>query len=129
LRRWVPAAWARCTGAETLGWAATSPLKYFPNALQRRSPADASLKRALDLEPGNAPVIENKAQLDKALGRFDEAVELLQRAVAIEPLSADNYYNLSITLNHAGRQEEGCRPPRRRSRSVPIMPPRTSLWR
>jgi tetratricopeptide (TPR) repeat protein len=68
--------------------------------------ADASLKRALDLEPGNAPVIENKAQLDKTLGRFDEAVELLQRAVAIEPLSADNYYNLSITLSHAGRQKE-----------------------
>jgi serine/threonine protein kinase/Tfp pilus assembly protein PilF len=68
--------------------------------------ADASLKRALDLEPGNAAVIENKAQLDKTLGRFDEAVEPLQRAIAIEPLSADNYYNLSITLNHAGRPEE-----------------------
>ncbi len=68
--------------------------------------ADASLKRALALEPGNAAVVENNASLDKTLGRFDEAVELFQRAIAIDPLSADNYYNLAITLNHAGRQEE-----------------------
>ena len=33
-------------------------------------------------------------------------MDLLQRAIAIDPLSADNYYNLSITLNHAGRQDE-----------------------
>lgn len=68
--------------------------------------ADASLKRALALEPGNAAVVENNASLEKTLGRFDEAVELFQRAVAIEPLNADNYYNLAITLNHAGRQDE-----------------------
>jgi serine/threonine protein kinase len=34
------------------------------------------------------------ASLDKTLGRFDEAVELLQRTIAIDPLSADNCYNL-----------------------------------
>ena len=70
------------------------------------SAADASLKRALAWEPGNAVVIENNASLDKTLGRFDEAVELLQWAIAIDPLSADNYYNLTLTLNHAGRQDE-----------------------
>lgn len=68
--------------------------------------ADASLKRALALEPGNAAVVENNASLDKTLGRFGEAVELFERAIAIDPLSADNYYNLSITLNRAGRQDE-----------------------
>jgi TolB-like protein/Tfp pilus assembly protein PilF len=67
--------------------------------------ADASLKRALVLEPGNDAVVENNASLDKTLGRFDQAVEGFQRAIAIEPLSADNYYNLSITLNRAGRPE------------------------
>jgi tetratricopeptide (TPR) repeat protein len=40
------------------------------------------------------------------LGRFEEAVELLRRAIAVDPLSADNYYNLAIVLNHAGRPEE-----------------------
>jgi serine/threonine protein kinase/Flp pilus assembly protein TadD len=68
--------------------------------------AEASLKRALALEPGNDAVLENNASLDKTLGRFDEAVELLERAIAIDPLSADNYYNLAITLNRAGRQDE-----------------------
>jgi serine/threonine protein kinase/Flp pilus assembly protein TadD len=68
--------------------------------------ADASLKRALALEPGNSAVLENNAFLDKTLGRFDESVDLLERAVAIDPLSADNYYNLAITLNRAGRQVE-----------------------
>jgi serine/threonine protein kinase/Tfp pilus assembly protein PilF len=68
--------------------------------------AEASLKRALALEPGNDAVIENYASLDKTLGRFDEAVALLQRAIGIEPLNADNYYNLAITLDRAGRPEE-----------------------
>jgi TolB-like protein/Flp pilus assembly protein TadD len=68
--------------------------------------AEASLKRALALEPGNDAVIENYASLNKTLGRFDEAVALLQRAIGIEPLNADNYYNLAITLNRAGRPEE-----------------------
>jgi TolB-like protein/Flp pilus assembly protein TadD len=71
--------------------------------------SEASLKRALELEPSNPAVIENMAQLDKTLGRFDEAVELLQRAIAIEPLSSDNYYNLSITLTRAGRFEEAAK--------------------
>ena len=68
--------------------------------------ADASLKRAIALEPGNDAALENMAFLDKTLGRFEEAVELLQRAIAIDPLSTDNYYNLAITLNRAGRYEE-----------------------
>jgi serine/threonine protein kinase/Tfp pilus assembly protein PilF len=68
--------------------------------------ADASLRRALALDPGNDVVIENNASLDKTLGRFEEAVELLRRAIAIDPLSADNYYNLALVLNHAGRPEE-----------------------
>ncbi len=68
--------------------------------------ADASLKRALALEPGDALAIENNAALDKTLGRFDQAVELLQRAIAVDPLDADNYYNLALTLSHAGRQAE-----------------------
>jgi tetratricopeptide (TPR) repeat protein len=75
--------------------------------------ADASLKRALALEPGNDVVIENSASLDKTLGRFEEAVELLRRAIAIDPLSADNYYNLAITLNRAGRPEEAATAARR----------------
>jgi tetratricopeptide (TPR) repeat protein len=68
--------------------------------------ADASLKRALALEPGNDAVVENNAFLAKTLGHFDEAIELLRRAVALDPLSADNYYNLAITYNHAGRPED-----------------------
>lgn len=50
--------------------------------------------------------IENSAFLDKTLGRFEEAVEMLQRAISIEPLDADNYYNLAITFNRAGRPDD-----------------------
>jgi len=68
--------------------------------------ADASLKRAIALEPGNAVVVQNTASLDKTLGRFDEGAELLRRGIALDPLNADFYYNLGLILTRAGKQEE-----------------------
>jgi serine/threonine-protein kinase len=81
--------------------------------------ADASLKRALALEPGNAVVVENTAALDKTLGRFDQAVDLLDRAIAIDPLDADNYYNLALTFTRAGRQDDAATAARKALRISP----------
>jgi TolB-like protein/Flp pilus assembly protein TadD len=68
--------------------------------------ADASYKRALALEPGNARAIMNAGSLASDLGRLDEAIALNRRATTIEPLDSGTYYNLGLALHYAGRQEE-----------------------
>src|SRR6266536_2207649 len=50
--------------------------------------SEASFRRALELEPGNALVLRQAAFLSANLGRFDEAIGLGRRAVAHDPFSA-----------------------------------------
>ncbi len=68
--------------------------------------ADASLHRALELEPRNAHVARNAAALARTLGRLDEALALSRRAVELDPLSAYAHYTLGYTAYHAGRLDE-----------------------
>ena len=51
-------------------------------------------------------MVENNASLAKTMGKFDEAIGLFRKALEVDPLSADNYYNLALTLDHAGRPDE-----------------------
>jgi serine/threonine protein kinase/TolB-like protein/cytochrome c-type biogenesis protein CcmH/NrfG len=68
--------------------------------------ADASYKRALELEPGNATVVREAAFLAAALGRFDEATALDRRAVELDPLNASSHLSLGIDSYYAGRIEQ-----------------------
>jgi tetratricopeptide (TPR) repeat protein len=68
--------------------------------------ADASFKRALALEPGNATVVLRAADLALALGRLDEALALNRRSVELDPLSAEAQLYLGIAALYAGRLEE-----------------------
>ena len=68
--------------------------------------ADASFKRALDLEPRNAMVARQAAALAATLGRFDEAIERGRRAVELDPLSAGSQVNLGNFAYYAGRLDE-----------------------
>lgn len=66
--------------------------------------ADASYKKAISLEP-NRGLVE-AAQLAVALGRFDQGIALAQRAVEIDPISAQALATLGFTLWYGGRPEE-----------------------
>jgi TolB-like protein/class 3 adenylate cyclase/tetratricopeptide (TPR) repeat protein len=57
--------------------------------------ADASFRRALELAPGNAQVIRDAGGLAGNLGRPQEALELLRRAVVLDPLSAPAHRSLA----------------------------------
>jgi TolB-like protein/class 3 adenylate cyclase/tetratricopeptide (TPR) repeat protein len=50
--------------------------------------ADDSFRRALELAPGNAQVLRDAGNLAGNLGRPEEALALLRRAAALDPLSA-----------------------------------------
>lgn len=68
--------------------------------------ADASLKRALALEPGSATLVRGAADLALALGRIEEALALNRRSVGLDPLSAEAQYFVGVAALYAGRLEE-----------------------
>ncbi|MCI0442212.1 tetratricopeptide repeat protein, partial [bacterium] len=70
------------------------------------SRAEASFKRALELEPGNATIARGAAVLPGTLGRFQEAIEMDHRAMALDPLSPIIYLNLGLHTYYAGRYDE-----------------------
>jgi tetratricopeptide (TPR) repeat protein len=59
--------------------------------------ADASIQRAITLEPGNPENVRLAAGSAAILGRFDEALELNRRAVDLDPLNANSWASLGET--------------------------------
>jgi TolB-like protein/DNA-binding winged helix-turn-helix (wHTH) protein len=56
--------------------------------------ADASIQRAIALEPGNPDIVRSAASSAAILGRFNEALQLNRRAVDLDPLNADSWESL-----------------------------------
>ncbi len=65
--------------------------------------ADASYKRAMELEPGNANVVRQAAGLAATLGRFEETIALDHRAAELDPLSVTVHYYSGIHAYYAGK--------------------------
>jgi TolB-like protein/DNA-binding winged helix-turn-helix (wHTH) protein/TPR repeat protein len=57
--------------------------------------ANASIQRAIALEPGNLEALKTAAFLTVQLGRFDEAFRLGRRAVDFDPLNADSWETIA----------------------------------
>ena len=68
--------------------------------------ADVSLRRALELAPGNARIMRSTAILAALLGRLDETIALLRRAAALDPLGVPVHRSLGRWCYCAGRLEE-----------------------
>jgi len=68
--------------------------------------AEQKYRSAVELAPQNAVAVSNLAVLLSELGRFDEAVELMQRAIAIDPLRANSHISLASDLVALGRYDE-----------------------
>ena len=68
--------------------------------------AEAAIRKALELEPGNVDVIVQSASLKVTLGFLDQAIELQERAITLDPLSFRPIWNLGKTLQGARKLEE-----------------------
>ena len=60
--------------------------------------AEASIRRALELAPGNARVLRMAGSLALNQGHIDQAIELIRQALEQDPLSASAYSNLASAL-------------------------------
>jgi TolB-like protein/Tfp pilus assembly protein PilF len=70
---------------------------------------DVSVKKAAQLEPGSAQVLRIQSNLARTLGQLDDAIELYQQAIALDPLRAHSYTALGHLLYVAGRYDEAQR--------------------
>ena len=68
--------------------------------------ADAEYQRAFELAPGNVDVLRARASLAGALGRHDEAIELLRQAARLDPLSTSIRRFLGLRCSIYGRFDE-----------------------
>ncbi len=84
--------------------------------------ADASFKRALALEPGNARVMRVAAVMAATLGRFTEALAMDRSAVELDPLSAPAYADLGEHAYYAGSLDEAVAAFKKASELSPEIP-------
>jgi TolB-like protein/DNA-binding winged helix-turn-helix (wHTH) protein len=68
--------------------------------------ADASIQRAVTLEPGNPEHLSLAAVPAACFGRFDDALQLNRRAVDLDPLNAGSWEALAETELYMGRLEQ-----------------------
>jgi TolB-like protein/DNA-binding winged helix-turn-helix (wHTH) protein len=68
--------------------------------------ADASFRRAAELEPGSPEAVLSAAFSAAMLGRFDEALRLIHRAVELDPVNAVSWDRLGETEYLVGQLDE-----------------------
>jgi tetratricopeptide (TPR) repeat protein len=68
--------------------------------------ADASIQRAIALEPGGPEFVRLAAFSAAILGRLDEALQLHRRAVDLDPLNADSWEQLAETEFFMGQLDK-----------------------
>ena len=70
--------------------------------------------RALEIDPRNADALRWKMYLALILNRFDQALELAQRAISYDPLNSWNFFAVASALS----AKVGSKSPRRRTARV-----------
>jgi Flp pilus assembly protein TadD len=68
--------------------------------------ADASFRKALDREPGNALALANLGVQAAMVGRWSEAIDLINKAIERDPLRPNYYADLGYTLRAVNRDTE-----------------------
>lgn len=66
----------------------------------------AYFRRASELAPENPTIMGNMAVLASTLGYVDEAIDLTERSLVLNPVSSTNYVNLSDQLYRADRPND-----------------------
>lgn len=86
------------------GYAALGQIQLFHDWDWKRG--EQSVRRALELAPGDAAMIAIAADLARVMGRPDEAAALGRRAVALDPVNANLYSLLGLYCLMAGFLDE-----------------------
>jgi len=130
-RRQIPASVpqpAADTAAQSAIQRARELMELFTEGGQRLAQRDyfgaiASYQQLLRLEPDLAPVLNNLASAQCALGQFRTAEGHLRRAIELQPELLEAHNNLGLVLRSLGRYEQAERSIRRALHSEPLFVP------
>ncbi|HET7924301.1 MAG TPA: tetratricopeptide repeat protein [Rhodanobacteraceae bacterium] len=67
---------------------------------------EATLKKAVALDPSNPETLYQLADVTGCLGRLDESVVMMRKVLAMEPLNAQFHFNMGQFLLGLGRVDE-----------------------
>jgi TolB-like protein/Flp pilus assembly protein TadD len=67
---------------------------------------EATLKKAVALDPGNPETLYQLADVTGCLGRLDESVVMMRKVLAMEPLNAQFHFNMGQFLLGLGKLDE-----------------------
>ncbi len=75
--------------------------------------ADTTLKKAVALDPSNAEILYQLADVTAASGRVEEAIGMMRKALTMEPLNATFHFYIGQFLSAAGKYAESEKASRR----------------
>jgi len=84
--------------------------------------AEATTRRAVELDPSNAEALRSAGGIAHYAGRLDEAIAYFLRAIELDPLQAGGYSGLAYVYRTAGRLDEAEQAIRK---SIEMAPQRT----
>jgi TolB-like protein/DNA-binding winged helix-turn-helix (wHTH) protein/Tfp pilus assembly protein PilF len=68
--------------------------------------AEFAMDKALQLQPNNADVFTGLGSVASSLGQLDKSIELLERAVALDPLGLQGHLSLGLRYRARGRYDD-----------------------
>ena len=105
-------------------WDISNHYWYFPlNITWQHSFAKENLAMAMKVPPSTADAHSLAAEINVRMGRHDQALREIERAIALGPSIADNTITKGIILNAIGRAEEAEVLARRAMRLDPLSKP------
>src|SRR5262249_49250461 len=86
-------------------------LGYVYLVQKQYEPAIAEMERAITLDPNQANGYAFLAEVLSRVGRSEEALRMVEQALRLKPLSADNHLNsIGVAYYLAGKPEEAITP-------------------
>ncbi len=86
------------------GWCALSGASFEAKDLRT---AEMAARKALELDPDQAEAMINLANVKREMMQTEGVLELMDRAVALEPENANARFNYGLALVEQGRMQEG----------------------
>jgi TolB-like protein/Flp pilus assembly protein TadD len=90
--------------SSALAWAVLARIQYVYD--WDWYAAQGSIRTALALEPNNGQVLEDASRIARAIGKFDEGVDLALKAVEVDPLNPVLLRNLAVSYWGSDRHQE-----------------------
>lgn len=79
----------------------------YMSVTSQHAKAISSIKRATELDPLNASIIQTSGLVHYAAGQYEEAIKYSQRVLSLSPKYANAKAQIGLSMTYLGKTEEG----------------------